>query len=196
MYTEGWSITPSNPSKISNSRYRSTSSTSTSARYVSVVTDFLIAHAKEEEDQSSSGQTTATTSPPQRKRKIPRSERKAMERDKKARNKNGGNNAQRRQQQQQQQRSKDPTYKLHSTAVSQLTAGSTAEDVLRAIKRAQKLHDHHDLRVIANFLIDECDVGTWEREKKKGKKNPSSFFLNDIFLLQSFFNIIFFLIIN
>jgi hypothetical protein len=160
MYTEGWSITPSNPSKISNSRYRSASSTS--ARYVSVVTDFLIAHAKEEEDQSSSSQTTATatTASPQRKRKIPRSERKAMERDKKARNKNGGNNAQRRQQQQQQQRSKDPTYKLHSTAISQLTADSTAEDVLRAIKRAQKLHDHHDLRVIANFLIDECDVGT------------------------------------
>jgi hypothetical protein len=177
MYTNGWSITPSNPSKISNSRYRSTSSTSTSARYVSVVTDFLIAHANEEKDESSSGQTTATATAtatsPQRKRKIPRSERKAMERDKKARNKNGGNNAQRRQQQQQQQRSKDPTYKLHSTAVSQLTADSTAEDVLRAIKRAQKLHDHHDIRVIANFLIDECDVGTWEREKKK---NPSSFF--------------------
>jgi len=157
MDTEGWSITPSNPSKITNSRY--TSSTSTSARYVSVVTDFLIAHANEEKDQSSSsGQTTATAST-QTKRKIPRSERKAMERDKKARNKNGGNNAQRRQQQQQQQRSKDPAYKLHSTAISQLTADSTAEDVLRAIKRAQKLHDHHDLRVIANFLIDECDVG-------------------------------------
>merc|ERR1711935_8079 len=50
-------------------------------------------------------------------------------------------------------------YKLHSTAVSQLTSSSTADDVVKAIKRAQKLHDHHDLRVIANFLIDECDVG-------------------------------------
>ena len=158
MNTEGWSITPSNPSKITNSRY--TSSTSTSARYVSVVTDFLIAHANEEKDQSSSSSQTTATASTQTKRKIPRSERKAMERDKKARNKNGGNNAQRRQQQQQQQRSKDPAYKLHSTAISQLTADSTAEDVLRAIKRAQKLHDHHDLRVIANFLIDECDVGT------------------------------------
>ena len=36
---------------------------------------------------------------------------------------------------------------------------TTADDVTKAIKRAQKLHDHHDLRVIANFLIDECDIG-------------------------------------
>ncbi|KAL3902512.1 MAG: hypothetical protein SGILL_010795 [Bacillariaceae sp.] len=48
---------------------------------------------------------------------------------------------------------------MHSNAVSQLTLQSSADDVVRAIKRAQKQHDHHDLRVIANFLIEECDVG-------------------------------------
>jgi hypothetical protein len=48
---------------------------------------------------------------------------------------------------------------LHSTAVSELTQESTADDVLKAIKRAQNMHDHHDLRVISVFLIDECDVG-------------------------------------
>jgi hypothetical protein len=85
------------------------------------------------------------------KNKLPRSERKAMEREKKTRKKqqskykNNNNN--------------NKEYNLHSTAVSQLTSASTADDVIRAIKRAQKMHDHHDLRVIANFLIDECDVG-------------------------------------
>jgi hypothetical protein len=49
---------------------------------------------------------------------------------------------------------------LHSTAVSSLEVGtSTPDDALRAIKRAQKLHDHHDLKVIANFLTRDCDVG-------------------------------------
>ena len=49
-------------------------------------------------------------------------------------------------------------YNLHSTAVSQLTEESTADEVLRAIKRAQKNHDHHDIRVIEDFLLDchEC----------------------------------------
>ena len=89
------------------------------------------------------------------KNKIPRSERKAMEREKKARKiqqskyKNNNNN----------NSNNSKEYNLHSTAVSKLTAESTADDVIRAIKRAQKMHDHHDLRVIANFLIDECDVG-------------------------------------
>lgn len=31
--------------------------------------------------------------------------------------------------------------------------------MFRAIKRAQKLHDHHDLNVIADFLLKECHVG-------------------------------------
>mmetsp|Transcript_4307 Transcript_4307/g.4865 ORF Transcript_4307/g.4865 Transcript_4307/m.4865 type:complete len:605 (+) Transcript_4307:76-1890(+) len=159
--TDGWTMTPmtpSNPTKHSRKyRYRSTS-TSVIRRHVSVVTDFLVSHANEEEDQSPTQSTKSRSSStqPQRKQKIPRSERKALERENKAHKKkhNNGNRTK-----QQQQRSKDPTYRLHSTAVSQLTADSTAEDVFKAIKRAQKLHDHHDLRVIGNFLIDECDVG-------------------------------------
>jgi GTP-binding protein EngB required for normal cell division len=79
---------------------------------------------------------------------VPRSERKAFERQKKA-----------RKQQQPPPPKKNNSFRLHSNAVSQLTAESSAVDVVRAIKRAQKQHDHHDLRVIANFLIEECDVG-------------------------------------
>jgi hypothetical protein len=86
-----------------------------------------------------------------RKQKPPRSERKAMERQRKER--------QTRQPQQPKPKKDTAPFSLHSTAVSQLTAESTADDVLRAIKRAQKQHDHHDLRVIAKFLIEECDVG-------------------------------------
>jgi hypothetical protein len=48
-------------------------------------------------------------------------------------------------------------YKLNSNNIMQLTKQSTADDVLQAIKRAQKLHDKHDLHVIANFLLDEVD---------------------------------------
>mmetsp|Transcript_7262 Transcript_7262/g.10844 ORF Transcript_7262/g.10844 Transcript_7262/m.10844 type:complete len:573 (-) Transcript_7262:266-1984(-) len=48
-------------------------------------------------------------------------------------------------------------YKLHSTAVSALTRESTTDDVTRAIKRAQKQHDAHDLRNIERFLLEEVD---------------------------------------
>lgn len=48
-------------------------------------------------------------------------------------------------------------YRLHSTAISKLTASSTADDVVKAIKRAQNLHDVHDIKNIENFLLEECD---------------------------------------
>jgi hypothetical protein len=48
-------------------------------------------------------------------------------------------------------------YKLNSNNIMALTKQSNADDVLQAIKRAQKLHDKHDLQVIANFLLDEVD---------------------------------------
>lgn len=79
------------------------------------------------------------------KRPLSRPERKALERQKKI--------------QSSTPRSKKPNYPLHSNAVSRLTKDSTAEDVTRAIKRAQNNHDHQDLKVIADFLINECDVG-------------------------------------
>jgi hypothetical protein len=85
---------------------------------------------------------------PQKKQKLSRPERKALERQKKE------------EKPMNEKRIKaNAKSSLHSTAVSELTQESTADDVLKAIKRAQNLHNHHDLRVIANFLIDECDVG-------------------------------------
>jgi hypothetical protein len=49
------------------------------------------------------------------------------------------------------------SYSLHSSAVSNLHKGTSIVDVVRAIKRAQSLHDVHDLSTIATFLIDKCD---------------------------------------
>lgn len=139
--------------------YRSTvQSASIVRRQANLASEIIMSQIKEEEQRKmaaaaaeiSSLTTTATAEPPrQGKRKIPRSERKALERQKKANNVKNPN----------KKKANTKNYKLHSNAVSQLTHSSTAEDVVKAIKRAQKNHDHHDLRVIANFLIDECDVG-------------------------------------
>lgn len=79
-------------------------------------------------------------------RKLSRPERKALERQKKQRK----NDSQKRS----QARAK---YNLHSNAVSELSTDSGPDDVIRAIKRAQKMHDDHDIAVIANFLLEECD---------------------------------------
>lgn len=48
-------------------------------------------------------------------------------------------------------------YTLHSSAVSHLHKDMPINDIMRAIKRAQNLHDAHDLGTIAAFLMDECD---------------------------------------
>jgi hypothetical protein len=48
-------------------------------------------------------------------------------------------------------------YKLHSQAISSLTSESTADNVLRAIKRAQNLKDADDIRTISKFLLEEVD---------------------------------------
>jgi len=158
---DAWTITSTqSASNGSNNSYRSTArSTSIVQRQANVATEILISQIKKEEgaraalSSSSTMASPSTESKPKSigKKKIPRSERKALEREKKANNKNGKNSN--------DNGKKHKDYKLHSTAVSQLTASSTYDDVVKAIKRAQKLHDHHDLRVIANFLIDECDVG-------------------------------------
>ena len=76
-----------------------------------------------------------------------RPERKALERKRKQKNEN----------RRQAPKPKKIKYELHSTAVSELNKDSSPEDVLRAIKRAQKNHDNHDLRVITRFLIQETD---------------------------------------
>ena len=49
------------------------------------------------------------------------------------------------------------SYNLHSNAISQLNINSTAENVVRAIKRAQNLHDQHDMTQIARFLLEQTD---------------------------------------
>lgn len=78
--------------------------------------------------------------------RLTRPERKALERkEKEAKKKNQGN------------KNKKGKYNLHSTAISSLTKSSTADDVLRAIKRAQNLHDEHDIRNIERFLLEEVD---------------------------------------
>jgi len=48
-------------------------------------------------------------------------------------------------------------FTLHSSAVSHLHKDMPINDIVRAIKRAQNLHDVHDLATIATFLIDHCD---------------------------------------
>jgi hypothetical protein len=89
----------------------------------------------------------ATGEGPKKRRKLSRPERKALERKNK------------QEKQANQKRKQKSKYNLNSKAVSKLTQESTADDVLKAIKRAQNLHDHNDLRVIADFLIKECDTG-------------------------------------
>ena len=44
---------------------------------------------------------------------------------------------------------------LHSNRVGKLDGSTTADDVVKAIKRAQNTHDLHDLNEIARFLLDE-----------------------------------------
>ena len=76
---------------------------------------------------SSSSASDAVTSPS--KARSNRAERKRKEREHK--------NRQRGASQSQNGQQRGEVYKLHSTAVSALTLSSTAQDVIRAIKRAQ-----------------------------------------------------------
>ena len=105
----------------------------------------------------------------QPKKRLPRAERKALERAKKGRNNNGKKKNGQQQVnggiaangQQQQKKKNNETmkrYSLHSNRISELTLESTADDVLKSIKRAQNLHDVHDIRNIERFLLEEVDV--------------------------------------
>ena len=102
----------------------------------------------------------------QPKKRLPRAERKALERAKKGRNNNGKKKNGQQQVnggiaangQQQQKKKNMKRYSLHSNRISELTLESTADDVLKSIKRAQNLHDVHDIRNIERFLLEEVDV--------------------------------------
>jgi hypothetical protein len=103
------------------------------------------------------------------KPKLSRPERKALERENKQRRKdeqegNYNNKAKSRRKHNYKERSKflateddEEGYNLHSNRISTLSQESTADDVIKAIKRAQNLHDAHDLRIIENFLLEEVD---------------------------------------
>lgn len=94
--------------------------------------------------KSVSGKSGAMKGMSKKKPRLSRPERKALERKRKAQKKKDSS-------------SKKRTYALHSTAIEALTPSSSADDVLRAIKRAQNRHDGHDMKVIARFLLEETD---------------------------------------
>jgi GTP-binding protein len=98
------------------------------------------------------------------KSKLSRPERKALERQKKsARRKNANhrkhNYSERKAEEFGAHMSlPEGRYELHSTVVAALNATSTPDDVMRAIKRAQNLHDDHDLLSIGRFLFEQTDA--------------------------------------
>lgn len=119
-----------------------------------------------------------STTPSSEKRKLSRPERKALEREKKERqgqqqpkgyqndSNNSHNNKRSNRKHNFKAREKELSskgsegegpYDLHSNKISQLNSESTADDVVKAIKRAQSRHDAHDIQHIESFLIDEVD---------------------------------------
>lgn len=95
--------------------------------------------------------------------KLARPERKALERQKKQNNAQKSNQrrkhnfAERMQILEKKKRGASGNYDLNSNAISALTASSTPDDVTRAIKRAQNLHDVQDLATIERFLLEQTD---------------------------------------
>jgi hypothetical protein len=96
-------------------------------------------------------------------KKLSRPERKALERENKARrtsSKNRKHNFSDRSDTLQGKRAPgEGRYDLHSNSISNLSKESTADDVVKAIKRAQNLHDSHDIRAIERFLLEEAPSG-------------------------------------
>ena len=92
-------------------------------------------------------------------KKLSRPERKALERANKRANANHRkhNYADRSEILQGRIAPGEGRYDLHSNRVSKLSKDdSTAEDVIKAIKRAQNLHDVHDIRAVELFLLEEA----------------------------------------
>lgn len=77
--------------------------------------------------------------------RLSRPERKAQERAKKQSRKSSRANG-------------TAGYKLNSKKLLVLPKNTTADDVIKAIKRAQKYHDKHDLQIIEHFLVEESHV--------------------------------------
>ena len=149
---DAWTITHQQSTLSGNNCYRSTAkSTSIVRRKANVATEILMSQIKQEEEASEKSAAT-TTSPSSQsrkgKRKLPRSERKALERQKKAARNDKKNN--KRNTNKGKKNKEGKGYNLHSTAVSQLTASSTAEDVVRAIKRAQSKSPTYTAHIVAS----------------------------------------------
>lgn len=115
----------------------------------------LSAHGGTLNDGSMSTRSTANHQQPSSsssysssKKKMSRPERKALERAQKQEKKQNGNT----------KSSSGNQYLLRSQAVSSLSRDSTADDVLRAIKRAQNLRDIEDLKTIEKFLLEEVEA--------------------------------------
>lgn len=107
------------------------------------------------------------------KKRLSRPERKALERERKAKQNNNGNEKVKFKSRNgrrghnfsannpkliQKDDKNESRYGLHSTIITELTSKSTTEEVMRAIKRAQNLHDVHDIRNIERFLLEEVDA--------------------------------------
>jgi len=94
------------------------------------------------------------------KERLSRPERKAQEREAKARRKNAKhrkhNYAARYDTLKGKLSPGEGRYDLHSNLVSSLNTNSTADDVIKAIKRAQNLHDVHDMKAIEHFLLERA----------------------------------------
>jgi ribosome biogenesis GTP-binding protein YsxC/EngB len=95
--------------------------------------------------------------------KLTRPERKALERQKKQKSNEASksNNQQKRRTHHfaelEQPNKNSTSYDLNSQAIRALTASSTPDDVIRAIKRAQNRHDVQDLATIERFLLEQTD---------------------------------------
>lgn len=91
--------------------------------------------------------------------KLTRPERKALERKKKQTNQKTNNQKRKHNFTERilDKQSNTGQYTLNSNAISALTASSTPDDVIRAIKRAQNLHDVQDLATIERFLLEQTD---------------------------------------
>jgi len=136
----------------------SSSSRSSTSLYANVASSLLW-----DEVHSKIGQETGSGSGG--KRRLSRPERKALERKRKNNRKTNMNHrkhnfADRASLLNGRRAPGEGRYDLHSTAISSLNKNTTtAEDVLKAIKRAQNLHDVHDIRAIERFLLEEVDHG-------------------------------------
>ena len=118
-----------------------------------------------QEDANNNNISDGVASDLGKRARLPRSERKARERARKAQRSSRMSNRRKRhhtlvQQQPIGQEELVGTIQLRSNYVPELThltQQSTSEDVLRAIKTAQNMHDINDLKAISRFLLNYTD---------------------------------------